>query len=110
MLQHELRASDGPRLQLLLGCRTEADILWRDQFEAWAKLHPRFSFHITLSRPSEQWPGLRGYVQHHLPAITGAERPALYVCGLTRMVSEVRKIAKERLGYDRRAIHSERYD
>jgi ferredoxin-NADP reductase len=33
----------------------------------------------------------------------------LYICGLSRMVSEVRRTAKE-LGFDRKHIHSERYD
>ena len=37
-------------------------------------------------------------------------RAGIYVCGLTKMVSEVRRVAKQQLGYDRRAIHSERYD
>lgn len=112
MLQHELRSGPGPRLQLLFGCRHEADMLWRAQFEDWARTHPRFSFHVTLSQPSANWTGLRGYVQEHLPGLvaTDAVRPHIYVCGLTRMVSEVRRIAKERLGYDRRSIHSERYD
>lgn len=111
MLQEELRSPDGPRLQLLFGCRTEEDILWRAQFEHWAQTYERFSFDVTLSRPGQHWDGLRGYVQHHLPALVLPEsRPHLYICGLTRMVSEVRKIAKESLGYDRRSIHSERYD
>lgn len=110
MLQHELRVAKGPKLQLLFGCRHEADILWRDEFEAWAASHERFSFDVTLSQPDPSWQGRRGYVQQHLASLVEAERPHLYVCGLTRMVSEVRKIAKQQLGYDRRAIHSERYD
>jgi NAD(P)H-flavin reductase len=111
MIEHELRSVEGPRLQLLFGCRSEADILWSQQFEDWARTHPRFGFHVTLSQPGPEWLGLRGYVQAHLPGLVGGEpRPHLYVCGLTRMVSEVRKIAKEQLGYDRRWIHSERYD
>jgi ferredoxin-NADP reductase len=111
MLQDELQAPDGPALRLLFGCRTEADILWREEFQAWAAKYPRFSFDVTLSRGSAQWSGLRGYVQEHLHTLlTDCERPHIYVCGLTKMVSEVRKVAKEQLGYDRRMVHSERYD
>lgn len=111
MIQDELQTPEGPPLRLLFGCRSEPDILWRDEFEAWAARHPRFSFDVTLSRGSAEWLGLRGYVQAHLPAILGpGERPHIYVCGLTRMIGEVRKIAKEQLGYDRRLVHSERYD
>jgi CDP-4-dehydro-6-deoxyglucose reductase, E3 len=111
MLEDELRSGDGPPLSLLFGCRSEADILWRTQIETWAARHPRFSYQVTLSRGLPQWTGLRGYVQSHLPAlVTAGARPHIYVCGLTKMVGEVRRIAKERLGYDRRLIHSERYD
>jgi ferredoxin-NADP reductase len=111
MIQDELREASGPALHLLFGCRTEADILWREQLRAWAAAHPRFSFDFTLSRAPADFTGLRGYVQNHLPAmIAPGEQPQIYVCGLTKMVSEVRRVAKERLGYDRRAIHSERYD
>jgi len=111
MIQDELREPSGPPLRLLFGCRTEADILWKDQLRTWAAAHPRFAFDVTLSRPPADFTGLRGYVQHHLPALLArGERPQIYVCGLTKMVSEVRRVAKEQLGYDRRAIHSERYD
>lgn len=110
MIQDELRAAEGPPLTLLFGCRTEADILWREELEAWAARHPRFSLHVTLSQPSPAWSGLRGYVQHHLSAVTDASKPHVYVCGLTKMITDVRKTLKQDLGYDRRMIHSERYD
>lgn len=111
MLEEELRDHDGPQLHLLFGCRTEADILWSGQLQDWAANHPRFSLHVTLSRPSDSWTGLRGYVQQHLsPLIDPNQRPQVYVCGLTKMVSDVRQILKQQLGYDRRLIHSERYD
>ena len=110
MIADELRAPDGPPLALLFGCRSEADILWRSELEAWAARHPRFSLHVTLSRGGESWPGLRGYVQHHVKALIGDTRPHVYVCGLTKMISEVRRTLKQDLGYDRRMIHSERYD
>lgn len=111
MLQAELAAQSGPPLQLLFGVRHEQDILYRAEFEALAAQNPRFSFHVTLSRPDEQWQGMRGYVQTQLAALLeGLEKPHVYVCGLSNMVGGVRKVLKEQLGYDRRSIHSERYD
>jgi ferredoxin-NADP reductase len=111
MLQAELEKHEGPPLALLLGVRTEADILYRAELEALAAKHPRFSFHVTLSRPPEDWLGLRGYVQAHLPALIDPKLgPHAYVCGLSKMVGSVRKVLKEQLGFDRRRIHSERYD
>lgn len=111
MIQDELKATEGTRLALLFGCRSQADILWGEELAAWAQAHSRFSLHVTLSRPEPGWTGLDGYVQRHLRALVDpASRPHVYVCGLTKMVSEVRRVLKDELGYDRRMIHSERYD
>src|SRR5690606_38150492 len=42
VLQEELARTDGPPIGLLFGCRTQADILWRDELERWAAEVPRF--------------------------------------------------------------------
>lgn len=110
MIEDELRVSEGPQLTLLFGCRSEADILWREELESWAARYPRFSLHVTLSQPSPAWAGLRGYVQRHLPALIHEPAPHVYVCGLSKMITDVRKTLKQDLGYDRRMIHTERYD
>jgi ferredoxin-NADP reductase len=34
----------------------------------------------------------------------------VYVCGLNRMIKEVRRVLKEELGFTRERIHTERYD
>ena len=99
MLAEEIsRAPEGPPLVLLFGCRTEHDILWSDELEAW-KANPRFRLEVTLSRPDERWRGRRGYVQAHTaeiattlgsPGGAGTNVPAhFYVCGLAKMVDEV---------------------
>jgi CDP-4-dehydro-6-deoxyglucose reductase, E3 len=111
MLQEELRRPEGPAQLLLFGARTEADVLWRSELEEWAARHPRFRFEVTLSRCEERWPGRRGWVQHHLAELAPGLGPAhVYVCGLSKMVGEVRRVLKEELGLDRRLVHSERYD
>jgi CDP-4-dehydro-6-deoxyglucose reductase len=111
MLQAELRQPSGPKVALLFGARTEDEILYRAELEGLARSQPRFSFHVTLSRAPEAWPGLRGYVQTHLAElIDPANKPHVYVCGLTDMVSDARRVLKEQLGFDRRQIHTERYD
>ncbi len=111
MLQAELRGASGPRITLLFGARTQDEILYREELEQLARVQPRFSFQVTLSRPDDAWTGRRGYVQTHLSElIVPGERPHVYVCGLTDMVSDVRRVLKEQLGFDRKHIHSERYD
>jgi NAD(P)H-flavin reductase len=111
MLREVLREPEHPPITLLFGVRTQADILWRDELAAWAADDSRFALEVTLSRPDGGWTGRTGYVQAHVQQL--AERlgdPHVFICGLSRMVAEVRAVCKTDLGYDRRRIHSERYD
>ncbi|MEM9187861.1 MAG: FAD-dependent oxidoreductase [Myxococcota bacterium] len=112
MLQQELRdRPEGPALLLLFGCRTPADLLFREEFEAMAKKYDRFRYEMTLSRAGDDWDGRRGYVQSHLEELVRPLLPVdVYVCGLTKMVKEVRRVLKEELGLTRKEIHTERYD
>jgi len=111
MLEDELARASGPRIALLFGCRTEGDILWREQLEAWARERPRFSLHVTLSRPGAEWAGRSGYVQAHVRELASElGKPIVYACGLSPMVADVRRVLKDELGYDRKRIRSERYD
>ncbi|MCA9583239.1 MAG: FAD-dependent oxidoreductase [Myxococcales bacterium] len=101
----------GPPLLLLFGCRTEEEILFRIYLEDLATHHPRLRYHFTLSRAPENWGGRSGYVQKHLPELYGSLAPAhVFICGLSGMVAEVRRLLKEDLGLDRKSIHAERYD
>jgi ferredoxin-NADP reductase len=117
-----LRAMLGPALAperapleviLLLGVRTEQDLLYREHFEQVQRHHPdRFRFEPTLSRPSPAWTGRTGYVQTHLRELVtslGGEVD-VYVCGLQRMVREARATLKGDILLPRERIHTERYD
>jgi CDP-4-dehydro-6-deoxyglucose reductase, E3 len=102
------KAPEHPPVTLLFGCRTRDDLLYGDQLSA----VPRVRFVPTLSRADDAWQGKRGWVQAHLPAIVGELGTDIdvYVCGLTRMVKEVRRMCREDLGIDRKRVHIERYD
>ncbi|MCG8554687.1 MAG: FAD-dependent oxidoreductase [Proteobacteria bacterium] len=111
MLQQELARDGVDDLALLFGCRSEQDVLWENQLRQWAEKHSRFCYEVTLSQAGSNWKGRAGYVQHHLADVLAPlGRPHVYVCGLSRMVTEVRRILKNQLGYERRWIHTERYD
>ena len=109
MLEEELARPDGPPQTLLFGCRTEASILWRDELDRWSR-GGRLRVEISLSRGAEDWQGRRGWVQAHLRELLPPAPAHVYVCGLSPMVGEVRRVLKEELGVDRRHVHSERYD
>jgi CDP-4-dehydro-6-deoxyglucose reductase len=111
MLQEVLEEPGDQPLILLFGCRTQKDILWRDELESWAHSTSRFRFEVTLSRAEAQWPGRQGYVQTHIAELVKPLGPVhVYICGLSKMVGDVRQILKTDLGFARQRIHSERYD
>jgi ferredoxin-NADP reductase len=95
---------------LVFGSRTQRDIYYHDEFLQLAAEHPNFHYMPTLSRGSDNWPGLRGYVQEHVRAVAEGhlDRHA-YVCGLDKMVSANRELLKS-LGWDRKSILYEKYD
>lgn len=102
------KAPGHPPVTLLFGCRTQEDILYDDELSS----VPHVRFVPTLSRADYSWTGRRGWVQSHLPEIVGALGTDIdvYICGLTRMVKEVRRMCREELGVDRKRVHIERYD
>jgi ferredoxin-NADP reductase len=98
------------QLWLLFGNRTESDIYYHAEFLDLAVHHSNFEYLPTLSRAAPEWPGLRGYVQEHLPGIVqGRSDMHAYVCGLDKMIKANRELLKS-LGWDRKSILYEKYD
>ena len=110
MIQQALRRPTSSEVWLLFGVQTEADILYRREFEELARANPNFHFVPTLSRPSAHWKGHRAYVQKHLERYF-ANQPGLhaYICGVKAMVDEVRHRFVA-MGYDRKALSYEKYE
>lgn len=81
------RPSANP-VTLLAGARSDADLLWHDEFTELARRDARFSYVPVLSQPRAGWTGPVGYVQAHLPEAS-APLPAGFVarvCGAKPMV------------------------
>jgi CDP-4-dehydro-6-deoxyglucose reductase len=97
-------------ITLIFGVRSTNDILYRGDFDTLERRHKNFTFIPTLSRPPEDWPGVRGYVQKACETLLKPWRESdVYVCGVRKMVDDVRARLKS-WGYDRRFVHYERYD
>lgn len=110
VLQDELQRSDGPPIALVFGCRTQADILWRQELERWAATTPRLSLTVTLSRPDPTWTGATGRVQPHAVRVAAALAPGLVLlCGLSPMTDAVERLLVEKGVPDSR-IRVEAYD
>ncbi len=85
-----LMAERGVEVVLLQGARTPAELLYGDEFRAFADAHPGFRYVPCLSRelPPDPHPDVRhGYVQQHLGAFApDAARDIAYLCGNPDMV------------------------
>jgi ferredoxin-NADP reductase len=116
MVLAALAANSRAPLWLLTGVRHEEDMLYREQFEALERAYPNVRAVFTLSQGGPHWTGRRGYVQQHVAELLGeltalrAGDPHVYICGLEKMVSTVRQLARRDLFLPRERVHSERYD
>lgn len=108
ILQALLERDASDLVTLLFGARSEADILWRDEFARLAERDARFSFEPTLSRPESTWRGRIGRVQDHLSDIVaGLPDVSVYICGSRAMVGDCVQRLIEELGVDPTRVRSE---
>lgn len=109
VIVHLLRARDRRRVRLFWGLRLEDDICLTDELDALAGAHPGFTYAISLSQPSEGWPGLRGRltetVPQHLETLGGKR---YYLSGNGAMCEEM-ELALSGMGVDRSLIRQERF-
>ena len=119
--------SEGRHIWLVYGTRYETELYYQKYFEGIAAERHNFHYLSSLSRPHEDWEGLRGYVQDHVaeivkkrarenhfaPVPTAAEPVGFgihaYICGLNEMVSGNRERLIE-LGWQKKQVIFERYD
>ena len=109
---HDLQNSGKPHgnIHLIFGARNESNILYRAEFEEFARTVPGFRYDVALSRQPD-WPGYKGhvhqiYLEHYQDA-----RPEVdfYICGWSNMIDEAVANLFGKLGYDRSQIHYELY-
>jgi ferredoxin-NADP reductase len=119
--------SESRHFWLIYGTRRETELYYQKYFEKIAAEHRNFHYLSSLSRPQEDWEGLRGYVQDHvaevvrrrassngyhpIPAVTELRSFDIhaYICGLNEMVSQNRDKLVE-LGWQKKQVIFERYD
>lgn len=86
----QLLADSNREVVLLYGARSEAELLYGEEFEAFARENPRFTFHSCLSRQPRPVPrphDRAGHVQNVLAELApSAERDIAYLCGNPNMV------------------------
>lgn len=102
----------GRRFALLYGARNEQELLYGEEFEAFAHKHPEFTFHPCLSRAGRAAPrpnDRRGHVQDVLPELElDPEHDIAYLCGNPDMIDATFTHLKE-LGMPIKHIRREKY-
>ncbi|RMH37792.1 MAG: hypothetical protein D6690_01490 [Nitrospirae bacterium] len=81
---------------LLWGLRSETDLYYHDEFQRLSKVRPNFRYHLALSNPGPGWSGLRGRVTAHVEALAQDRDVAVYLCGHSHMIAEVRRLLRAR--------------
>ena len=108
----KLLAGGDREVVLLYGARNETELLYGEEFEAFAQRHPGFLFHGCLSREARAVPrpGDRaGHVQNVLAELgPSAERDIAYLCGNPNMV-DAAYAALQEFGLPVRQIRREKY-
>jgi ferredoxin-NADP reductase len=103
--------NQGRQFWLAFGVRSREDLYYHDEFLALAKENTNFHYVPTLSRPTHDWTGARGYVQDHVREISKGRRDMdAYICGLKNMVTANRDLLLKELGWERKSVLYERYD
>ena len=109
---HELLAKGDREVVLLYGARTEQELLYGEEFEAFARANPGFTFHGCLSREARAVPrstDRSGHVQNVLVELgPNADRDVAYLCGNPNMVDAAFAALKE-FGLPVSQIRREKY-
>jgi ferredoxin-NADP reductase len=108
----KLLAKGDREVVLLYGARNETELLYGDEFEAFAQSHPGFLFHGCLSRAVRAVPrstDRSGHVQHVLAELgPHPDRDIAYLCGNPNMV-DAAFAALQEFGLPVKQIRREKY-
>lgn len=107
MIESAFRKGVSHDVWLFLGVRTDADILYRKEFEALASSNRNFHFIPVLSQ-SDNPVYEHGYVQDAFRRLIKPKGQDVYICGFYRMVDDARAVCRE-LGFPDGKVHFEKY-
>ncbi|MBI3796001.1 MAG: FAD-dependent oxidoreductase [Deltaproteobacteria bacterium] len=112
MIRRALASGRQPPLQLLYSALQGADLLYRQDWEAYAQTCSWFSFTPLLSNPPSGWSGLPDslaeYVERRYVSEDSDRSRHFYICGVGQQVTQLRDLLR-RAGYQRRAVQYEKW-
>jgi len=99
------------KYRMLFCVRNEAEIYAKEQLDQLKSELPNFDYEYVLSRPSENWKGKKGYIQHFLNQFEYKTTPTtFYLCGNGGMIKDVKNQLIEVDGVDKSRIWAEAFD
>lgn len=101
------------KISFWYGARSKQEIFYEDYFEALAKEHSNFRFHLALSEPlpEDDWDGRVGFIhevvrKHYLETHPSPRNIEYYLCGPPMMINASRKmltglgVAPQQIAFD----------
>jgi ferredoxin-NADP reductase len=84
-------------IALLYGCRTEGDLVFRDEFEEMRLRNKNLKVVFFLEEPGEGWAGRRGMISAEAirDEIPDFMERAFYICGPPAMVEAMAKVLRD---------------
>lgn len=111
-LQQRLDLDPALSVVIFEGVQTQQDLLYEQDFLAWAAQSPRVTFRAFLSRQSgdpKQAHIRHGYVQHGFSELDlNVDQDYVYLCGNPAMIDDAFEILKEQ-GFSTQQIVREKY-
>lgn len=110
-LKHRM-STHNTRTELLLGVRNPSELLFGDEFAAFAEEHENFAFSACYSR--HQDPALKpyeytGHIQDQFERLNlNPAQDIIYLCGNPNMIDDAFTLLTEK-GFDRKQIRREKY-
>lgn len=105
----QLRSKEAKRqITLYIGMRHADDLFWLEQLEEFHDNFPNFTYHITLSKPPDDWRLCRGRVTDCLSVHDLPKEGNYYLCGNPQMITDVTNILLSR-SVSSECIHSEKF-
>lgn len=81
------------QVNLIWGMRYEKDLYWVKEIDKLQRDYYNFHFEVALSRPGEDWPGMRGHVGDVVEKLNcDWKNSYAYLCGNMEMIMEMKVV------------------
>ena len=111
MVRRVLERGGGQPVHVLHGARAASEILYHEEFEAWARAHPRLEWELVLAgagRAAGENPRLEALVTERYVRVDADRSRHFWICGVGDMVRRLRDLLRG-AGYERRAVRYEQW-